>query len=547
MRFAVLTASVAVLVTACSGGGALPAASPATQAPSAAPTAAETAAPTAAATATATPTPESGGGAPNNPVTSLEGVKGAVIQIEANGTFLDPEVGQLDNAAGRGSGFFIDPSGLAVTNNHVVTGAAFLKVWVGGNKEDVKNAKVIGVSECSDLAVIQVLGIDSVPFLKWYSGDIQPGLDIYAAGFPLGDPEYTLRKGIVSKAKADGDTSWASVDSVIEHDAATNPGNSGGPLVTPDGQVVAINYAGDEAGQRFAVSEVEAMKVLDQLREGKNVTSIGVNGIAVNDGKGISGIWVSSVESGSAADNAGVKPGDVITRLEGLVLSTDGTMADYCDILRSHNPGDVLSVQVLRFSTKEILEGQLNGRALAVTSSFGDVAPDTGDGQTPAEDDYPAYQTVTDESGTLSMEVPEAWSDFRGGSWGRNGETVGVGMNASPDVKKWLEGFAVSGVFIGASKSLVSLGVEKLLDEESGFQKEQCTYSGRRDFDDGVHVGKFDVFEKCGGGDASAIVLVATPQDESYILAINVTVLNDRDIKAADRVVSSFKVLKPLP
>ena len=138
---------------------------------------------------------------PSGAVTTLEGVKGAVIQIEAKGTFVDPEVGQLDNAAGRGSGFFIDPSGIAVTNNHVVTGSAFLKVWVGGNREDVRNARVLGASECSDLAVIQVLGVEDVPFLDWYTDPIQPGLDVYAAGFPLGDPEYTLRKGIVSKAR----------------------------------------------------------------------------------------------------------------------------------------------------------------------------------------------------------------------------------------------------------------------------------------------------------------------------------------------------------
>ena len=90
-------------------------------------------------------------------VDDLQDVKAATIQIESQGTFVDPEFGLVQNGAGRGSGFIIDPSGLAVTNNHVVTGAALLKVWVGG-EDAPRNAKVLGVSECSDLAVIDIEG-----------------------------------------------------------------------------------------------------------------------------------------------------------------------------------------------------------------------------------------------------------------------------------------------------------------------------------------------------------------------------------------------------
>ena len=133
-------------------------------------------------------------------VTKLEDVKSAVIQIEAQGSFVEPGAGLQVNVAGSGSGFIIDPSGLAVTNNHVVTGAAFLKVWVGGESEP-RNAKILGVSECSDLAVIDIDG-DGFPYLEWYDGPISAGLDIYAAGFPLGDPEYTLTRGIVAKERA---------------------------------------------------------------------------------------------------------------------------------------------------------------------------------------------------------------------------------------------------------------------------------------------------------------------------------------------------------
>lgn len=345
-------------------------------------------------------------------VSDLQSVKSAVIQIESQGTFIDPQVGLVLNGAGRGSGFIIDPSGIAVTNNHVVTGAALLKVWVGGETQS-RNAKVLGVSECSDLAVIDIDG-EGFDYLDWYSGDIDVGMDMYIAGFPLGDPEYTLNKGIISKAKAGGETSWSSVDSVLEYDAVSNPGNSGGPVVTPDGQVLAVHYAGN-AGTRqaFGISRDVARSVIEQLRSGQNVDTVGVNGQAVGTEDGsLTGIWVSSVQSGSPADRAGLEAGDIVTMMEDLILATDGTMSDYCDILRSHSPGDALSMQVLRWSTGEVLEGQLNGRELEVTyvsSDPGTEDPGTSTGGT-------GVNTNATQSGDIMYETDffdtENWYTF---------------------------------------------------------------------------------------------------------------------------------------
>jgi serine protease Do len=264
----------------------------------------------------------------------LEDVQKAVIQIEAEGTFVDPEFGWEVNAGKRGSGFIIDPSGIAVTNNHVVTGAAILRVWVEG-EDKPRNARILGVSECSDLAVIDIEG-DGYAYLEWYTGDIKVGLDIYAAGFPLGDPEYTLTKGIVSKASASGETNWASIDYVLEHTAKINPGNSGGPLVDSNGKLIGINYSVvSETDQNYSISREEASSIIEQMRQGKDVDSIGVNGVAVSGNIGdtpIYGVWVRSVESGSPADKSGLESGDIIYQLENEVLATDGTMADYCDV-----------------------------------------------------------------------------------------------------------------------------------------------------------------------------------------------------------------------
>ncbi len=293
----------------------------------------------------------------NDAVKTLEDVRSAVIRIEAEGSFDYPDEGTQYNEGSSGSGFFISPDGIAVTNNHVVTGAAFLKVYVDGEDEP-RNAKILGVSECSDLAVIDVDG-DGFEYLAWYSDDLAVGTDVYAAGFPLGDHEYTLLDGIVSKEKANGESSWASVDTVIEHTSDILPGNSGGPLVSEEGLVIGVNYAGDNEGQAFAIGYAEAAEVLPQLQAGEDVTSIGINGSAMVTEDG-TGIWVYSVASGSPADVTGIRGGDIVTEIEGLIPATDGTMSDYCDVLRSHDLDSAIQIEIWRSADSSYFESTLN-------------------------------------------------------------------------------------------------------------------------------------------------------------------------------------------
>jgi serine protease Do len=365
LKSIVFTALILVLLSvACSPAAPAPAE---TQGPSAA-TPVVTEAPT---VPTDTPEPEPAPTEESGAISSISEARSGVIQIQAEGTFIDPEFGLQLNSAGRGSGFIIDPSGIAVTNNHVVTGSALIKVRLADDN-DWTNARILGVSECSDLAVIDIEG-DGFPYFDWYGGPIDVGTEIYVAGFPLGDPEYTLTKGVISKAHANGETNWSSVDSVIEYDANSLPGNSGGPvLAASDAGIVGVHYAGNQSTrQAYGISRDIARDVIDRLKTGENVDSIGINGQAVSNEDGsLTGIWVSSVASGSPADKAGVRAGDILYQMENLVLATDGTMADYCDILRTHNPTDTLGLSVIRWSTGEVLEGQLNGRELAVTGLF---------------------------------------------------------------------------------------------------------------------------------------------------------------------------------
>jgi serine protease Do len=496
-------------------------------------------------------------------VSSLDGVESAVIQIAAEGTFVDPEVGWQVNVGKLGSGFIIDPSGIAVTNNHVVTGAALLKVWVGGNQDKVYNARVLGVSECSDLAVIQITG-NNFPYMKWYDGDIKVGLKVYAAGFPFGDPNYNLTDGIVSKTNIKGETSWASVDTVIEHSAKINPGNSGGPLVTDNGEIVGINYAGvKDYDINMAIGRDEALTVIDQLKAGKDVDSVGVNGGAVSgtvsDNVPISGVWVRSVASGSPADKSGLKPGDIIYQLENEVLATDGTMADYCDILRSRKASDTMNLTVIRFSDLSLMEGQLNGRELAVTGYFsgngggGDSNTNSNANENGGTDT--GYVTVVDNTGTIQLDVPEEWSDVNGNTWKSDWgghEFEAPAIAASTNLDDFYK-FLAPGVFFTASDRLGELGGNQQLlegvrhwyDADCKLDKHNLSY-GEGDLYDKYYEGNYDLWKNCGPNKENVMILAARPKDNptSFLILVDIRYQTDQDLQHLFKILSTFLVIK---
>ena len=468
----------------------------------------------------------------------LEDVEAATIQIVAEGTFVDVEMGEQTNAAGAGSGFIIDPDGIAVTNNHVVTGAAFLQVYVGGSDEPT-NARVLGVSECSDLAVIDLDGED-YPALEWATAEPTVGQDVYAAGFPLGDPEFTVTRGIISKAEAAGETSWASVDAVLEHDATINPGNSGGPLVDADGAVVGVNYAGNaETRQQFAIGAVEARGVVEELQKGTDVTSLGINGQAILGDDGSSGIWVASVESGTPADEVGVEGGDFVTRLENVAVATDGTMSQYCDILRSHDATDVLSLEVFRGTSGEVLEGQLNGDPLTAVTSFQQALPEGEEVQEGSA--YASYVSITDDTGAVTVDVPAEWGDVDGAPYTPEDGVYRVDVRAATDLTAFTEGWDAPGMILTASSGLVqTTSPEQLLDTLGEGIAASCTYEGRQPYEDPLYTGSFDVYVNCGGTETAYLIVVVQPEDASFLASVQVQVVSGADLEAVDKVLASF-------
>jgi serine protease Do len=453
----------------------------------------------------------------------------ATVYIKGQGTFIDP--GSLDPAEGRwiGSGFVVSEDGLVVTNNHVVTGAGALDVLLGG--EDEVGGKVLGASECLDLAVIQLDEGGDYSFLAWHEGEIKTGLDVYSAGYPLGAAEeFTLTRGIVSKDDFPLDTQWASLEHVIEHDARIRGGNSGGPLVDEDGAVVGVNYAGDDSlDYNFAIHRDVVQEHLDDLAAGERVQSIGINAQAwVSEDGSLYGVWVQSVEAGGPADATGIEPGDLIFSLAGVTVGDDGTLGAYCQVLDTQGSDATIDIQVYRPASDELLDGQINGDELSVVQSgyLGGEVPDDG-----------GFQNVTDDAGVLNMSVPAEWAQVDGAGFTDDSGTAWYSLSAAPDLNAFWESFTGSGVqFMGAVDA--GRSAEDLLTSLSGSFDSACSPGAAgQPYDDGFYVGVYSEWD-CSG---TAGIVVST-QDATGNSAVLILQLNGEyeTTSALSEILSTF-------
>ena len=470
----------------------------------------------------------------------MESVEGATIRITTTGSIRDPEVGDSIEV-GTGSGFFISADGLAVTNQHVVTGAASIEVQLAGDDGKTYPASVVGVSECDDLALIDVDVDGNVPYLDWFDGDISTGLEVWAAGFPLGDPEYTLTKGIISKDDASGEVvETASVDRVVEHDANLQPGSSGGPLVDTDGRVVAVNFAGGAVAssteQFFGIAADVASEVVDGLRGGDG-DALGINGWPVSDDAlGITGIWVAAVEPGTPASDAGVLAGDVLLEFDGMPLAAEGGYGEYCDVVRSAGEG-AIAVEVLRFDTNEVLTGEFRGRPLDVSGSISSVVG--GSTEIASGEAYTEWVTLVDDTGTISVEVPAAWSDVDLTPANTEaGEAPFI--QASTDIDEFDTSYRVPGMVFAAVPTTST--VESLLTEFAPAEGE-CTDEGIDPYEDARFVGEVQVWADCAGADVAYVVVVSELKDGSpYRFVTIVQAVSTADIDALERILDTFNL-----
>jgi putative serine protease PepD len=284
--------------------------------------------------------------------------------------------------SGSGSGIILSKDGEILTNNHVVAVAGNGgSVSVSFNDGTTKKASIVGTDPVTDLAVIKVQGVsDLTPAALGKSSDLKVGQTVVAVGSPYG-LNSTVTSGIVSalnrpvsvaqdqgqgqnpfggQSQQQQSQPTSTTYPAIQTDAAINPGNSGGALVDLSGRVVGINssirtsgsggLSGDSGGSiglGFAIPIDEVLPIVNQIADGQKPTHARL-GVTVSDAGQDStsqGAALRSVEGGGSADKAGLKVGDVITKVDDEVI--DGSESLVATI-RGHRPGDKVTITYLR-------------------------------------------------------------------------------------------------------------------------------------------------------------------------------------------------------
>lgn len=287
----------------------------------------------------------------------------SVVSIRAQGNGGFRSVGSAS-----GTGLIISPDGEVLTNAHVVEGATAVKVTLAGESQS-RDASVIGADRAADLALLKIAGVTGLPAATLgKSSDVRVGDDVVAIGNALalkGGP--TVTRGIVSALDRTLATAESTMTGLIQTDASISSGNSGGPLVDATGRVIGINSAVAASGQGtaaenigFAIAIDNARPVLDRLRSGTTAAAAGYLGVSSQDPTdGSRGAVVTSVESGSAADKAGLRAGDLITAVDGNAI--DGAAA-LSAAIRAHTPGEPVRITYIRSGDEKTVTADLGER-----------------------------------------------------------------------------------------------------------------------------------------------------------------------------------------
>ena len=274
---------------------------------------------------------------------------------------------------GSGSGVIIRPDGYIVTNNHVVQGATKIEVTLNNNK--TYEATVVGTDPATDVALIKIdaAGLPTLAFAD--SDKLRLGEWVLAIGSPLGEElRSTITAGIVS-AKGRSMPHYNGefkIESFIQTDAAVNPGNSGGALVNKAGELVGINTAivsttGSYTGYSFAVPSNIVSKVVSDLIDFGSVkrAKLGVSmsnltdKIAKDAGlNSLDGVYVNEVQSGGAADKAGLKKGDIVIKVDDTVIKK---ASDLQVVVNNFHPGDKAVLWIIRDGKPMQLDVEFQG------------------------------------------------------------------------------------------------------------------------------------------------------------------------------------------
>ena len=270
---------------------------------------------------------------------------------------------------GTGSGVIISPDGYIVTNNHVIDGANEIEITLNNNKS--YNAELVGKDVNNDVALLKIEVGEELPFIVFGDSDAtRLGEWVLAVGNPF-NLTSTVTAGIISAKARDLNELDDRNQYFLQTDAAVNPGNSGGALVNTRGELVGINTAitsqtGSYVGYSFAVPSNTVKKIIEDLLEYGTVQKglLGISTLnrnssyAVENGLSeIEGVYITDVDPNSGAKKAGIQPGDIIKRLDGVKIRKFSDLSGY---LSSKRPNDLIKVTVNRDKRTKVFEVQLS-------------------------------------------------------------------------------------------------------------------------------------------------------------------------------------------
>ena len=335
----------------------------------------------------------------------VERTSAAVVRIEADHRNA-PQTGQNDDndlfrqfgiprqapgprlERGLGSGVIVSADGTILTNNHVIEGADKITVQLADDK--TFEAKVVGTDKPSDLAVLKIEAQNLAFLTLGNSDNVRVGDIVLAIGNPLGIGQSVTAGIISAKGRRTGLSDGSSFEDFLQTDAPINRGNSGGALVNLNAELIGINSqilsggpSGGNIGIGFSIPSNMAKSVMEQLlRDGKvhrgqlginiqNLTDDTARALELND---TSGVLVSNVKAGSAAEKAGIKRGDIITAINGEKIEDSNVLRNK---VAGTLPGSEIRLTVMRNGKPEELTATLD-EASTDTAVNRDARPEAG-------------------------------------------------------------------------------------------------------------------------------------------------------------------------
>jgi len=287
----------------------------------------------------------------------VDQVKESVVSIAVSEVNLDQTQGTVEESVNIGTGFVIDNSGLVMTNQHVVSDvqAEYVVITSDGTEHTVTD---IARDDVSDLAVLSIEGDGLTALPLGDSTELQVGQYVVAIGTPLGDFPGSVTTGVISglgrSVTASSGGFWGTsrtYEDVIQTDAAINPGNSGGPLLDASGGVIGINFATTSGADNisFAIPINHAkIKIAEFKTHGRFIKPyLGVEYQLISQSEAmfynnvVPGALVKRVVVGSPAEDAGIKKGDIITKIEGELVTSA-----FSYLIQQHDVGETIELTV---------------------------------------------------------------------------------------------------------------------------------------------------------------------------------------------------------